>query len=144
MYAGNIRINRCARLGAICIALPMTVLIGAYWSYLRSSGQETDSYSPRLTAHQIRQRSLALCASFCNVANLVQEPQFKDLVFHTPSGGSRHRPIWLAHCEADGKRYYVEYNDLTGNLICIMPANGVMANLLSENTVPVIKTPTEA
>ena len=130
-------------LAAVCTLLSLLVLLSAKQGAPRPLEQQNSHYTPHLKAAQISQRALALCASFSNFSRLLQEPIFQDEMFLSDPVVLQHRPVWTAICEADGKRYYVQYSDVTGNLVGLMPNDGLLIHLPS-GKANALKTQAEA
>ncbi|HLK54954.1 MAG TPA: hypothetical protein VKU00_00230 [Chthonomonadaceae bacterium] len=131
------------RLALVCTTLSLIALLSAEGAYVCSSAQAI-GYTPRMTTQQVSEQTMALCARFSNSAHLLHEPEFKEELFPYFPHGHGHRFIWLTTCEADGKRYYIQFNDLTGNLIGLTPVTGLITHLASSRTATPVKTPAEA
>src|ERR1041385_4229940 len=95
------------RLGC-CLLLALLLVVGAENVGKYRPARETNiatNWKTQLTAAEVEQRSLKLCLGFSDTARIVSKPEFWVQEYAFGPRGKGHRPVWRAHCEADGRGY---------------------------------------
>src|ERR1051326_20649 len=110
---------------SLCIALLVAVGAGRAWVLRHEAGSNVSASKKRhYTAVEIQQRAFKLCLTFSDATRMISPPVCEEKDYYEMQNGQcriGHRVIWTTEFEADGKGYYLDYNDLTGNLMGIRP-----------------------
>ncbi|HLK56638.1 MAG TPA: hypothetical protein VKU00_08745 [Chthonomonadaceae bacterium] len=123
----------------IFLVLLLTACFNGSWQVHREAQAQAIAPSrTHFTAAQIRQRALTFCLTFSNSARLISEPQYKLEYVYSQTRSMR-RVIWTVLCKTDNKDCFLDFNDVTGNILDLRP------QYVAPNTAtPKIRTPEEA
>ena len=104
------------------LVLLLTACVVSITLYLRSADRKLPiPPGAHMSRRAVRERCLQCCLRFGNSAQLYTEPRFTNQRLKDQKGSLYSRQIWTTYSIVDGKTYFMEWNDRTGNLICMMP-----------------------
>src|SRR5579871_3545019 len=113
---------RSSAWGLFIVLLVVACTLGSWTSRRHPQAQADASVKTHTPAEVIQQRALTLCLAFGDSSRMMALPECDAYVFIANRDGqyqSGWRNVWTVYCEVDGKGYYLEFNDATGNLIGI-------------------------